>query len=144
MSHHTTKPAICICENKGADQLCSNCTADQRLCFRYTDCMIHHLLKSKISSFWSSSVTVQADLCRACWKPKLLVFSCEGSIMVFFPGPYKVFEVCQLESAAGNQAGSRVAKQLGPHGRGGCPRTTVTIIHSPVGQEIRCQSTETG
>ena len=25
------------CENKGADQLCSNCTADQRLCFRYMD-----------------------------------------------------------------------------------------------------------
>ena len=24
------------CENKGADQLCSNCTADQRLCFRNT------------------------------------------------------------------------------------------------------------
>ena len=29
------KPAFCICENKGADQLCSNCTADQCLCFRY-------------------------------------------------------------------------------------------------------------
>ena len=25
-----------LCENKDADQLCSNCTADQRLCFRYT------------------------------------------------------------------------------------------------------------
>ena len=32
------KPMTCIGENKGADQLCSNCcTADQRLCFRYTD-----------------------------------------------------------------------------------------------------------
>ena len=30
-------PAFCICENKGADQLCSNCTADQRLCFCYID-----------------------------------------------------------------------------------------------------------
>ena len=30
------KPTICICENKGADQLRSNCEADQRLCFRYT------------------------------------------------------------------------------------------------------------
>ena len=28
------KPAFCICENKGADQLCGNRTADQRLCFR--------------------------------------------------------------------------------------------------------------
>ena len=26
-----------ICKNKGADQLCGNCTADQHLCFRYTD-----------------------------------------------------------------------------------------------------------
>ena len=28
---------FCLCENKGADQLRSNCEADQRLCFRYTD-----------------------------------------------------------------------------------------------------------
>ena len=34
-----------------ADQLCSNCTADQRLCFRYTDSTISLLLKSEISSF---------------------------------------------------------------------------------------------
>ena len=27
------KPECNLCENKGADQLCSNCTADQRLCF---------------------------------------------------------------------------------------------------------------
>ena len=31
------KPTFCICENKGADQLRSNCKADQHLCFRYTD-----------------------------------------------------------------------------------------------------------
>ena len=31
------KPAFCICENKDADQLCGNHTADQRLCFRYLD-----------------------------------------------------------------------------------------------------------
>ena len=36
MSRIMRKPAICICENKGADQLRSNCEADQRLCFRYT------------------------------------------------------------------------------------------------------------
>ena len=34
------KPAICICENKDADQLHSNCAADQRLCFRYIDSTI--------------------------------------------------------------------------------------------------------
>ena len=27
------KPVLCICANIGADQLCSNCAADQRLCF---------------------------------------------------------------------------------------------------------------
>ena len=48
------KPTIRICENKGADQLRSNCEADreadQRLCFRYTDSTIPLLSKSKISS----------------------------------------------------------------------------------------------
>ena len=44
------KPTICIFENKDADQLRSNCEADQHLCFRYTDSIIP-LLKSEISSF---------------------------------------------------------------------------------------------
>ena len=30
-------PPFCICLNKDANQLCSNCTADQHLCFRYID-----------------------------------------------------------------------------------------------------------
>ena len=34
------KPAFCICENKDADQLLSDCAADQRLCFRYNDSTI--------------------------------------------------------------------------------------------------------
>ena len=38
---------FCICENKDTDQLCSNCTADQRLCFSYTDNTIFLLLKSR-------------------------------------------------------------------------------------------------
>ena len=33
MSNIMRKTAFCICKNKGADQLCSNCTADQHLCF---------------------------------------------------------------------------------------------------------------
>ena len=37
-------------ENKGADQLRSNCEADQRLCFRYTESTIPLLSKSKIYS----------------------------------------------------------------------------------------------
>ena len=34
------KPTICIGENKGTDQLRSNCEADQRLCFRYSNSTI--------------------------------------------------------------------------------------------------------
>ena len=36
---------------KGADQLCSNCEANHRLCFRYTNSTMSLLLKSEISSF---------------------------------------------------------------------------------------------
>ena len=39
-----------------------NCTADQRLCFHYKASTITLLLKSEISKFKSSSVTVQASL----------------------------------------------------------------------------------
>ena len=57
------KPTICIGKNKGADQLRSNCEADQRLCFRHTSSTIPLLLKSEISSFWPASVAwYQLDL----------------------------------------------------------------------------------
>ena len=58
------KPDFCLGENKGTDQLRSNCEADQRLCFRYTDSTIPLLSKSKISSLQSSSVLVQLGLCQ--------------------------------------------------------------------------------
>ena len=45
------KTVFCINENKDADQLCGNRTADQRLCFRYMDGTIPLLPKSEISSF---------------------------------------------------------------------------------------------
>ena len=73
------KPTICIDENKGADQLRSNCEADQRLCFHYTESTIPLLSKSKISSLYRSSVTEQPGLCRTWSEPKLLVFSSTGS-----------------------------------------------------------------
>ena len=66
------KPTICIGENKDADQLRSNCEADQRLCFRYTDSTISLLLKSKILSFQPASVTVQPGLCRT-WSETQIV-----------------------------------------------------------------------
>ena len=71
------KPTICICENKGADQLRSNCEADLRLCFRNTT--LHLLLKSEILSFYAVSMTVQPDLRQTCSETTLLVFSQEGS-----------------------------------------------------------------
>ena len=51
LSGHMGKPTICICENKAADEPCSNCTADQRLCFCSIDSAIPLLLKSEISRF---------------------------------------------------------------------------------------------
>ena len=41
------KQALCICENKDADQLRGNHDADQRLCFRYIDSTIPLLPKYK-------------------------------------------------------------------------------------------------
>ena len=58
------KQTICICENKGADQLRSNREADQRLCFRYRDSTIPFLCKSEICSLQSSSVATQPSLCQ--------------------------------------------------------------------------------
>ena len=48
MSRVVRKPALCICENKDADQLHGFHEADQRLCFRYMDSTISLLPKSKI------------------------------------------------------------------------------------------------
>ena len=78
------KPTICIGENKGADQLRSNCEADQRLCFRYRDSTIPLLTKSKISRLQQSSVLVQLGLCQTWSETTLLVFPRGGSNVVFF------------------------------------------------------------
>ena len=45
------KPDFCLCENKDADQLFSNCTADQHLCFGYMDSTIPPLPLPEISRF---------------------------------------------------------------------------------------------
>ena len=44
------KPAFCICKNKGADQVPSNCIADQRLCARYMDSTIPYFLNPKLQA----------------------------------------------------------------------------------------------
>ena len=64
------KPDFCPCKNKGASQLrsysqlCSNCEADQRLCFRYKASTIPLLLKYEISSVYPSSDAAQTGLCQ--------------------------------------------------------------------------------
>ena len=54
---------FCICENKGADKLCSNCTADQRLVFP-TQIVRFLFFLNQNSSFLPSSVSEQAGLCQ--------------------------------------------------------------------------------
>ena len=76
------KPTICICENKGIDQLRGNREADQRLCFRYSDSTIPPLRNPKISSFQPASVLVQTGLCRTCSETTLLVFPRDGSYAI--------------------------------------------------------------
>ena len=66
------KQTICIGENKGTDQLHSNCEADQSLCFLYTDSTFPLLSKSKISILSPSSVTVQPGLCQT-WSETQIV-----------------------------------------------------------------------
>ena len=74
------KPAFCFCKNKDADQLCSNCTADQHLYFRYTDSTIPLLHIFKISSILLSCVILYRLVCVGSGQnPKLLVFSSSGS-----------------------------------------------------------------
>ena len=66
LSRLMTKQDFCLCGNKGADQLCCNCTAHWRLCFHYTDSTVPPLPIAKNSRFLLSSVTAQTGLCRTC------------------------------------------------------------------------------
>ena len=56
------KPAFCMCQNKGKDQLRSY--ADLCPWFHFIDSTIYLLPKSEISRLWPSSVAVQFILCR--------------------------------------------------------------------------------
>ena len=72
LSRLMRKQTICIGEHKGADQLRSNCEADQRLCFRYSDSTIPLLLIPKFqasSSFLCLYRSVCVGLVRKphCW-----------------------------------------------------------------------------
>ena len=78
MSCFMRKPTFCICENKGADQLHSNCKADQCLCFPYTDSTIPLLSKPKFPVS-CHLLCLYRPVCVGPVRSTLLVFSCGGS-----------------------------------------------------------------
>ena len=64
------KTGFRLSEKKGADQLCSNYTTDQRLRIHYLASTISLHLKSEISSFYPSSVTAQTVYVGPSRKPR--------------------------------------------------------------------------
>ena len=50
------KPAFCICQNKGTDQLCGNNAADQHICFCYKDCKILQKFRDSSYLLWLYSL----------------------------------------------------------------------------------------
>ena len=72
-------PAICVCENKGTDQLHGSREAVQCLCFRYTDSTISLLPKFQAPS---NLLWLYSPVCvRPGRKPRRPVFSQRGSNM---------------------------------------------------------------
>ena len=61
MSHIIKIPAVCICENKGADQLHGNRAAHQRLCFHQTNSTIPQNFKP-IAIFCDCAAWFVSDL----------------------------------------------------------------------------------
>ena len=95
-----SKSTFCICENKGADQLLSNCKADQQLGFCYTDSTIPLISKSKPFSLYPS-VLVQPGLCPTCSQTTLLSFSRTGLFLwhmhklAYFSRIFGVKKICR-------------------------------------------------
>ena len=99
------KPAICICENKDADQLRGNREADrdreadQRLCFRYLNSTIPVLLNTKFQAsshfqYLYSLVCVGPGQNQHCWFSRVaahLIFRSTYSIHI-------IIGFCQLET----------------------------------------------
>ena len=84
------KPAFCICENKGTEQLHRNREADQHLCFCYIDSAIPLLPKSEISSLLPSSVAVHLSLCRT-WLETPDRFSHEAAHIMIYINSFFLF-----------------------------------------------------
>ena len=64
MSFVMRKSAFCICENKDADQLRSNCAADQRLCFATGIVEYLYFLNPTFQASRHLLSVVQPGLCR--------------------------------------------------------------------------------
>ena len=94
LSRAMRKTDFCLCENKGADQLRTNCEADQRLCFRYTDAQSFLLRMYR-------PVCVRPDR-----KPRRPVFSRRGSL-------YKISDSSARYRFSGHL--SRLRKMLHPY-----------------------------
>ena len=86
LSRVMRKPALCICENKGTNQLCGNSAADQSLCFRYIDGKIP-LHPRSISIFCSCTARFVSDLVRN----RIDRFSCVMPYLVHMQSYYRSF-----------------------------------------------------
>ena len=84
LSRFMINPDFHKCKNKGADQLCSNCTADQRLVFAIMIVQSLFFLNPKFQAsshlLWLCSLVCVAPG----WKPRRPVFSHRGSFAVQF------------------------------------------------------------
>ena len=57
-----SKPALCVCEIKGADQLDHNRAADQGFCFCYIDMLPkYNPPTSKVNIVWDQHAHLQSD-----------------------------------------------------------------------------------
>ena len=66
LSHVMSKLTFCMCVNKGADQLRSNCAADQSLCFRCIDSTIlflHPKFQASYHFLWLFSLVCVSLVC---------------------------------------------------------------------------------
>ena len=77
---------FCICENKGADQLCGNCTADQVLCFATWIVQSLNFLNPKFQVY-SHLLWLYSLVCVGPgWKSRRQLFSQHSSYKTWWQG----------------------------------------------------------
>ena len=100
------KLTFCICENKGTDQRCSNCEADQRLCFRNLDSTISLLSKSKILVL-SYLLCLYSSLCVGSVRKPHCWFSHDEAHQWHFACIYSVIQIMSYRDMELNFQGKR-------------------------------------